>query len=138
MFLKLWPSYRRTTFYPIARTCTQEKHGGKRCKPANTRLGILLSKQSSRRCTTYPRKRSSWQYVYRCCGNSAKTLSRIMFLFHLSFRLFYRYTRTNEGGIQQRTADWRTRLRFLREYNANYTYEHLTYTPGRADPRSGH
>lgn len=50
-------------------------------------------------------KRSSWQCVYRCCGNSAKTLSRIMFLFHLSFRLFYRYTRTNEGGIQQRTAD---------------------------------
>lgn len=35
--------------------------------------------------------------VYRCCGNSANFIPNHVSLFHLSFRLFRRYTRTNDG-----------------------------------------
>lgn len=55
--------------------------------------------------------------VYRCCGNSANFIPN-----HVSFSSLFssiHYTHTNEGGIQQRTADSEyDRRRFLREYNA--------------------
>lgn len=103
----------------------------KHCRPANTRPGILLFEQSSQSCATPP---------CGCCGNNAMPCPKIAARFSVPL--------CTPCDVTSRRIETPERIRLLRASvrlaatllatRLRYTCGHLTYTPGLADPRSGH